>query len=1129
MPDSFCASGTADCSGHGSCLPLPDGSAGCRCDVGYGGTHCEHCVPPYHAGPGGTCVPPGGDGGGCGDPVCSGHGACVTIGGTSGCACEPGYSGAHCEISPFVLLPVGHSVYPGDSIRLETRFPNPGACAGKTVWSIVSGGGSVSGTDKTAPFTAPDSVDGLVDVVTVRAGPQKCPTISDQVSIHVVAAGAAPIVGFADPTFETVDEAVQQFIADHDLPGGVVALSFRDTLVYNKAFGWARRVIPDPEPMTPGHLLRLASVSKPITRAAIRELQAAGKLAGGVNGLNDSIYAILQTEGGNLLGLDDANMPIAALDGSEYSGSTPSLCDLSTPPMCPVAGAPLMCPIGSLAGGLCPLGSGGGVSTFALDQQTWNVDGGNPRVGGTPQYDCPTDDGGGLDVPMWQRMTVADLFWHRGGFYRGAGFIDVANGNVGQGGDPQQEPIYVSQRLALDHAPPPTALDLIHFAAGTCLYYPPLGCDDACCGIGGTPAPVDPWGYCTQLDGDTYSNIGYNILGRVIEVRSGLPYADYVTQTLLTPLAITDIKQGRTRPQDRDPREPNYEANGGGMAGDLFAAECVGGTGPGCAGGTWSFPQLQRVPDGGDFAMEFRDPSGGWTATACALDQLFHTYRVTDGFRRTPGVWPAGGEGTMFGAYPGTRAYVAQWGDPITIVDTQNVPMGCTSWGCLNSASVNFPLGPGWHVAAIFNKDLCDSSTCDAPGGYVFTKHDKQALMNGIAAALTTVNALPAEPLGCGCGNDLREVGEQCDGFDVGDATCTGLGFPGGQLACAADCTYDTMPCELCGNGVVDAAVGEVCDGSDFAGVSCASYGFEMGDLICNSCAVIDPSQCSGGMSLQPPVSYKACGFDFEDPDHPADCSAGTCAGAVGDCAGGPCAPTDPSDYQGALGDPLNASFGTFHPDGNFRSANGTLFFCRNDANDVPMVCTDVNGWGVCQRCSATEPQPDEHHTLVGCPCNQEDDCESPSQPGLACFGEDYGGHTGFCWDAQDGPPPWQCAEGTCGQAPYYAGNGVNDDTMYCEHYPIGGAPAHCEPWATCNPILARVCAGEGLICGCVDEDHQPSAVCAEGAAGCDDEDCCAANCEQDGQCGTDFGWPAGFTCEGPDQSSLVCAYTGGP
>jgi hypothetical protein len=45
------------------------------------------------------------------------------------------------------------------------------------------------------------------------------------------------------------------------------------------------------------------------------------------------------------------------------------------------------------------------------------------------------------------------------------------------------------------------------------------------------------------------------------------------------------------------------------------------------------------------------------------------------------------------------------------------------------------------------------------------------------------------------CGNGLLESGEECDGADLGGATCESLGFSGGSLACSASCEQDTSGC----------------------------------------------------------------------------------------------------------------------------------------------------------------------------------------------------------------------------------------------------------------------------------------------------------------------------------------------
>ncbi len=48
-----------------------------------------------------------------------------------------------------------------------------------------------------------------------------------------------------------------------------------------------------------------------------------------------------------------------------------------------------------------------------------------------------------------------------------------------------------------------------------------------------------------------------------------------------------------------------------------------------------------------------------------------------------------------------------------------------------------------------------------------------------------------------GCGNDLIEPGEVCDGNNLAGQTCTGLGFSSGVLQCASDCkALDTSWCE---------------------------------------------------------------------------------------------------------------------------------------------------------------------------------------------------------------------------------------------------------------------------------------------------------------------------------------------
>jgi subtilisin-like proprotein convertase family protein len=112
------------------------------------------------------------------------------------------------------------------------------------------------------------------------------------------------------------------------------------------------------------------------------------------------------------------------------------------------------------------------------------------------------------------------------------------------------------------------------------------------------------------------------------------------------------------------------------------------------------------------------------------------------------------------------------------------------------------------------------------------------------------------------CGNDEIEGKELCDGNDLGGATCESEGFPlGGVLACDDNCGgYDTAGCIVaqCGNGVAEDT--EVCDGQDFLGETCQSMGFVSGNLGClDDCSSLDTTNCS------------LCGNGVADPGEACD------------------------------------------------------------------------------------------------------------------------------------------------------------------------------------------------------------------------------------------------------------------
>ena len=103
-----------------------------------------------------------------------------------------------------------------------------------------------------------------------------------------------------------------------------------------------------------------------------------------------------------------------------------------------------------------------------------------------------------------------------------------------------------------------------------------------------------------------YSNIGYQILGQIIEAETGMSYEEYIIESVLTPMGIESMSIGMTMPDQREVGEVSYF--------DDYTSWCHFPDGQDDDGDP-IFP-FSPGPDCGAFVIEEKDGGGGWIATA---------------------------------------------------------------------------------------------------------------------------------------------------------------------------------------------------------------------------------------------------------------------------------------------------------------------------------------------------------------------------------------------------------------------------------------------------------------------------------------------------------------------------------
>ncbi|NBR07249.1 MAG: class A beta-lactamase-related serine hydrolase [Planctomycetes bacterium] len=119
----------------------------------------------------------------------------------------------------------------------------------------------------------------------------------------------------------------------------------------------------------------------------------------------------------------------------------------------------------------------------------------------------------------WKEITIAQLLSHTGGFDRAKSF------------DPMFKSVQIAK--AFNKPAPASKEDVIRYMMGRKLDFNPG-------------------------ERFAYSNLGFCLLGRVIEKISNQTYNDYVAENIFKPLGINEIKPGKSLAAQRQPNEVVY-------------------------------------------------------------------------------------------------------------------------------------------------------------------------------------------------------------------------------------------------------------------------------------------------------------------------------------------------------------------------------------------------------------------------------------------------------------------------------------------------------------------------------------------------------------------------------------------